>query len=314
MTWPNQTMFSEFVLLGFSEHGQRQFLLFVMFLVVYMLTLMGNIFIIFLTKIDTTLHSPMYFFLQNLSFAEICFTLDTIPKMLINLLLKDKSISYAGCAIQMYCFFYFGCAECFLLAAMSYDRFVAICNPLRYTTVMNRTFCHKLVGGVWVIGIPVSLLQAAWIFNLPFCGANEVNHFFCDAPPVLKLVCTDTYLYEMQSIASTLLFLMFPFVLILISYVRIIITILRMSSAEGRHKAFSTCSSHLIVVTLFYGSGSIVYLRPKSNYSPEVKKILSLFYTVLTPMLNPIVYTLRNYEVKEALKRTLGRKIFSQVT
>nr|XP_028558804.1 olfactory receptor 10A7-like [Podarcis muralis] len=311
MKWKNQTSVMEFILVGFSTMPNIELFLFPLVLMMYIVTVTGNVLIIVVVMIDPALQSPMYFFLRNLSFIEICFTLDTIPKMLVNLLLKHKSISYIGCAIQMSGFFYFGCAECFILAAMSYDRYVAICNPLHYATVMNRNFCHKLVGGVWVIGIPVSLLQAAWIFSLPFCGPKEVNHFFCDAPPVLKLVCADTYLFEMQALASTLLFLMFPFVLILISYIRIITTILRISSAEGRHKAFSTCSSHLIVVTLFYGSGSIVYLRPNSNYSPEVKKMLSLFYAVLTPMLNPIIYTLRNHEVKEAMKRILGQKIFS---
>ncbi|XP_028558804.2 olfactory receptor 10A7-like [Podarcis muralis] len=311
MKWKNQTSVMEFILVGFSTMPNIELFLFPLVLMMYIVTVTGNVLIIVVVMIDPALQSPMYFFLRNLSFIEICFTLDTIPKMLVNLLLKHKSISYIGCAIQMSGFFYFGCAECFILAAMSYDRYVAICNPLHYATVMNRNFCHKLLGGVWVIGIPVSLLQAAWIFSLPFCGPKEVNHFFCDVPPVLKLVCADTYLFEMQAIASTLLFLMFPFVLILISYIRIITTILRISSAEGRHKAFSTCSSHLIVVTLFYGSGSIVYLRPNSNYSPEVKKMLSLFYAVLTPMLNPIIYTLRNREVKEAMKRILGQKIFS---
>ncbi|XP_048374279.1 olfactory receptor 10A7-like [Sphaerodactylus townsendi] len=310
MKWRNQTVMTEFILVGFSSMPNVELLLFPLLLVMYIATVAGNILIIVITLVDPALQSPMYFFLRNLAFIEICFTLDTVPQMLLNLLMKNKSISFVGCAIQMYCFFHFGCAECFLLAAMSYDRHVAICNPLRYATVMNRTFCHKLLGGVWVIGILVSLLQSAWIFNLPFCGYNKVNHFFCDAPPVLMLVCTDTYQYEMQSIGSTLVFLMFPFVLILISYVHILTTILKMSTAAGRSKAFSTCSSHLIVVTLSYGSGSLVYLRPKSSYSPEVKKMLSLLYTIVTPMLNPIVYSLKNYEVRESLKRTLGEKLF----
>ncbi|KAM7150832.1 olfactory receptor 10A7-like [Macrochelys suwanniensis] len=310
--WRNQTLITEFILLGFSNLLHLQGLLFCMVLFMYMVTVTGNTLIILVVTIDPALHSPMYFFLGNLAFIEICFTLDTVPKMLVNLLAEDKSISFAGCAVQMYFFFFFGCAECFLLAAMAYDRYVAICHPLRYNILMNQLVCHKMVGGVWVIGVPVSLLQAAWIFNLPFCGPNEVNHFFCDAPPVLKLVCADTYLYEMQAVASTFLFLMFPFVMILVSYVRILTTILRTPSAEGRRKAFSTCSSHLIVVTLFYGSGSLVYLRPKSSYSSDVKKLLSLFYTVLTPMLNPIIYSLRNNDVKEALRRVIGQKLFLQ--
>ncbi|KAG6519843.1 olfactory receptor [Crotalus adamanteus] len=311
MKWKNETFQMAFILLGFSSMPNIELLLFPIVLVMYFVTMTGNILIIFIAMKDPALQSPMYFFLRNLSFIEICFTLDTIPKMLVNLLLRDKSISYTGCAIQMFCFFYFGCAECFLLAAMSYDRYVAICNPLNYANLMRRSFCQKLVGGVWLIGIPVSLLQAAWIFSLPFCGMKKINHFFCDAPPVLKLVCADTSLFEMQAIVSTLVFLMFPFALILISYTRIIITIITIPSAIGRQKAFSTCSSHLIVVILFYGSGSIVYLRPNSTYSPEIKKMLSLFYAVLTPMLNPIVYTLRNHEVKGALRRILRYKSFS---
>ncbi|XP_077170433.1 olfactory receptor 10A7-like [Paroedura picta] len=314
MKWRNQTLVKEFILIGFSSMPKGELLLFPLLLVIYLATVAGNLLIIYVILVDAALQSPMYFFLRNLAFIEICFTLDTVPQMLINLLVKEKSISFVGCAIQMCCFFYFGCAECFILAAMSYDRYVAICNPLYYATVINRTFCYKLLGGVWMIGIPVALLQAVWIFNLPFCGHNKVNHFFCDAPPVLKLVCTDTYQYEMQAIASTFVFLMFPCILILISYINIISTILKMPTVGGRRKAFSTCSSHLIVVTLFYGSASLVYLRPKSNYSPEIKKILSLFYTVITPMLNPFVYALRNSEMRESLKRTLRWKVFSPTT
>ncbi|XP_034643606.1 olfactory receptor 10A7-like [Trachemys scripta elegans] len=310
--WRNQTLITEFILLGFPNLLHLQGLLFCMVLFMYMVTVMGNTLIILVITVDPTLHSPMYFFLGNLAFIEICFTLDTVPKMLVNLLAEDKSISFAGCAVQMYFFFFFGCAECFLLAAMAYDRYIAICHPLRYNILMNQRVCRKMVGGAWVIGVPVSLLQAAWIFNLPFCGTNEVNHFFCDAPPVLKLVCAETYLYEMQAVASTFLFLMFPFMLILVSYICILTTILRMPSAESRRKTFSTCSSHLIVVTLFYGSGSLVYLRPKSSYSPDIKKLLSLFYTILTPMLNPIIYSLRNSDVKGALRRMIGWKLFLQ--
>ncbi|KAM6448854.1 olfactory receptor 10A7-like [Liasis olivaceus] len=311
MKWKNETFQMEFILVGFSTVPNIELLLFPIVLVMYFATMIGNILIIVTVRKDSGLQAPMYYFLRNLSFIEICFTLDTIPQMLVNLLLKNKSISYAGCAIQMFCFFYFGSAECFLLAAMSYDRYVAICNPLHYANIMNRSFCQKLVGGVWLIGILVSLLQAAWIFSLPFCGMKMIDHFFCDAPPVLELVCADTSFFEMQAVVSTVVFIRFPFVLILISYVRIIITIIKISSAASKQKAFSTCSSHLIVVMLFYGSGSIVYLRPNSKYSPEVQNFFSLFYAVFIPMLNPIVYTLKNHEMKEGLKRILGHKNFS---
>ncbi|XP_006268368.3 olfactory receptor 10A7-like [Alligator mississippiensis] len=311
MWWRNQTSVSKFILVGFSNLPHLQGILFFVILFLYIVTVTGNILIILIITWDAALHSPMYFFLKNLSFFEICFTLVTVPKMLVNLLAEDKSISFLGCALQMFFFFFFCCSECFLLAAMAYDRYVAICNPLCYTTVMNQQVCWRMVGGVCMLGIPVSLFQSAWLFNMPFCGPNVLNHFFCDIPPVLKLVCADTSMYEKQIMTSTLLFLILPSMLILISYICIINTILKMKSAESRRKAFSTCSSHLIVVTLFYGSGSLTYLQPKSKYSLNVKKFLSLFYTIITPMLNPIIYSLRNNEVKLALRRMAARKVFS---
>ncbi|XP_054849400.1 olfactory receptor 10A4-like isoform X2 [Eublepharis macularius] len=311
ITKENQTSVTEFILVGFSNHPELQAPLFIIFLLVYTITLTGNILIILITTIDSALQSPMYFFLRNLSSLEICFNLVIVPKMLVNFLTENKTISYAGCATQMYFFFFFGAAECCLLAAMAYDRYIAICNPLRYPDIMNRRACFHLAGISWFSGFPVSTVQTTWIFSLPFCGPNRVNHFFCDSPPVLELACADTYMFEIEALTATVLFIMFPFLLILLTYIRIITTILRMPSAEGRHKAFSTCSSHLVVVTLFYGTATSTYFRPKSTYSPDMKKILSLSYTVITPMLNPIIYSLRNKEVKGALRRTLGRRIFS---
>ncbi|XP_006268376.1 olfactory receptor 10A4-like [Alligator mississippiensis] len=314
MSRQNHSSVTEFILIGFSNHPNLQGPLFLIFLVIYTITLMGNILIILVTTLDSALQSPMYFFLRNLSSLEICFNLVIVPKMLVNLLVENKTISYSGCAAQMYFFFFFGAAECCLLAAMAYDRFVAICNPLRYPEIMNRRACFQLIGASWFSGFPVSTVQTTWIFSLPFCGPNRINHFFCDSPPVLDLACADTYLFEIEALTATVLFIMFPFLLILVSYVRIITTILRMPSKEGRHKAFSTCSSHLVVVTLFYGTASSTYFRPKSSYSPDTKKLLSLSYTVITPMLNPIIYSLRNNEVKGALRRTLERKMFSHTT
>ncbi|XP_067391418.1 olfactory receptor 10A4-like isoform X2 [Emydura macquarii macquarii] len=312
MTWANQTVVTEFILLGFSNFPQIQHLLFVVFLAAYVITLMGNILIILITTADPALHSPMYFFLRNLSCLEICFTSVIVPNLLANLLSENKTISFYGCMLQMYFFFFFGSTECFLLATMAYDRYVAICNPLRYTVVMNRRVCIQLAMTSWVSGIPVGTVQTSWLFSFPFCGPTEVNHFFCDSPPVLKLVCGDTYLFEMYAVTGTILIVLFPFILILASYVRIISTILRIPSAEGRRKTFSTCSSHLMVVTMFYSTASLTYFRPKSSYSPDTKKLLSLSYTVFTPMLNPIIYSLRNKEVKGALRRILGRKLFLQ--
>ncbi|XP_014383249.1 olfactory receptor 10A7-like [Alligator sinensis] len=309
MTLANQTVVTEFILLGFSSLLQLQLLIFLVLLVMYIISLMGNILIIFITIVDPALSSPMYFFLRNLSFLDICFTTVVVPKLLANLLSKNKSISFSGCKVQMFFFFFFGTVECFLLAAMAYDRYVAIHNPLRYTLVMNRRMCTQIILASWISGIPVGTMQTSWLFSFPFCGPSEVHHFFCDGPPVLELVCADTYLFEMYSLTATIIIILSPFVLILASYTCIIYTVMKMKSAEGRHKAFSTCSSHLIVVTLMYGTGSLTYIRPKSSYSPDTKRFLSLSYTVITPMLNPLIYSLRNNEVKGTLRRILDRKI-----
>ncbi|XP_069442567.1 olfactory receptor 10A7 [Ovis canadensis] len=313
MICENHTQVTEFILRGFTNKPEMQVSLFVLFLVIYTVTLLGNFLIVTVSIMDPALQTPMYFFLRNLSLLEVCFTLVMVPKMLVDLVSQRKSISFVGCGTQMYFFFFFGSSECFLLSMMAYDRFVAICNPLRYSVIMNRSLCLWMAVGSWMSGVPVSMLQTAWLMAHPFCGRSTIDHFFCDGPPVLKLVTEDTTMYEMQALASTLLFIMFPFSLILVSYTRIIKTILMMPSATGRQKAFSTCSSHLIVVSLFYGTASLTYLRPKSNQSPESKKLVSLSYTVITPMLNPIIYSLRNNEVKGAVKRMITRKVLQKL-
>ncbi|XP_055972125.1 olfactory receptor 10A5 [Sorex fumeus] len=306
----NWTRFSEFVLMSFSSLvPEVQSLLFLTFLIIYLVTLTGNSLIILVTLADPMLHSPMYFFLRNLSFLEIGFNLVIVPKMLGTLLAGDTNISFFGCATQMYFFFFFGVAECFLLATMAYDRYVAICNPLHYPVIMNHTTCTKLAVASWFPGLPVATVQTTWLFSFPFCGTNKVNHFFCDSPPVLKLVCADTALFEIYAIVGTILVVMIPCLLILCSYTRIAAAILKIPSTKGKHKAFSTCSSHLLVVSIFYVSLSLTYFRPKSNNSPESKKMLSLSYTVVTPMLNPIIYSLRNNEVKNALVRTFRKAL-----
>ncbi|VCW69466.1 unnamed protein product [Gulo gulo] len=289
MTWENWTIISEFVLVSFSTlSSELQALLFLLFLTIYLVTLMGNVLIILVTTADSALQNPMYFFLRNLSFLEIGFNLVIVPKMLGTLIIQDTTISFLGCATQMYFFFFFGAAECCLLATMAYDRYVAICDPLRYPIIMSRRACAQLAAASWFSGFPVATVQTTWIFSFPFCGPNRVNHFFCDSPPVIALV------------------------LILGSYVRILSTIFRMPSAEGKRKAFSTCSSHLLVVSLFYSTAILTYFRPRSSTSPEGKKLLSLSYTVVTPMLNPIIYSLRNNEVKAALKRVIHRTLGPQ--
>lgn len=304
----NWTRVTQFILISFSSlPTEIQSLLFLTFLIIYLITLMGNSLIILLTVADPMLRSPMYFFLRNLSFMEIGFNLAIVPKMLGTLLDKETTISFLGCAIQMYFSFFFGVAECFLLATMAYDRYVAICSPLHYPVIMNQRTCAKLAAASWFPGFPVATVQTTWLFSFPFCGTNKVNHFFCDSPPVLRLVCADTALFEVYAIVGTILVVMIPCLLILCSYTRITAAILRIPSAKGKHKVFSTCSSHLLVVSLFYVSLSLTYFRPKSNNSPESKKLLSLSYTVVTPMLNPIIYSLRNKEVKNALGRTFHK-------
>ncbi|XP_054438573.1 olfactory receptor 10A2 isoform X2 [Pteronotus mesoamericanus] len=286
-----------------------QLLLFLTFLIIYLATLIGNSLIILVTLADPMLHSPMYFFLRNLSFLEIGFNLVVVPKMLGTLLARDTTISFSGCATQMYFLFFFGVAECFLLATMAYDRYVAICTPLHYPVIMNQKKRAKLAVVSWFPGFPVATVQTTWLFSFPFCDTNKVNHFFCDSPPVLRLVCADTTLFEVYAIIGTILVIMIPCLLILCSYFHIAAAVLKIPSAKGKQKAFSTCSSHLLVVSIFYISLSLTYFRPKSNNSPESKKLLSLSYTIVTPMLNPIIYSLRNKEVKNALSRTFHKAL-----
>ncbi|XP_077720539.1 olfactory receptor 10AG1-like [Canis aureus] len=297
-----------FVLLGFSDLPNIQGFLFGIFFLIYMSILIGNGLIIIITRVDSVLQTPMYFFIANFSSLEICYVSVTLPRILVNLWTQDRSISWLGCATQMCFFLMLGATECFLLAVMAYDRYVAICNPLHYPLIMNHKMCVQLAVGAWLSGIPVQIGQTCQVFSLPFCGSNQINHFFCDIPPLIKLACGDTSLNEMCVFVVAILFVMIPFLFILGSYVKIISTILKLSSARGQSKAFSTCSSHIIVVLLFFGSATITYLRPKSNHSARTDKMLSLFYTIVTPMFNPLIYSLRNKDVKTALKKLLLKK------
>ncbi|XP_067417502.1 olfactory receptor 10C1-like [Emydura macquarii macquarii] len=284
-------------------------ILFLVFLCIYIITVLGNILIVVVIYVDPALHTPMYFFLRNLSFLDVCYTSVTLPKMLANLLSENKTISFASCAVQMFFFLFFGITECFLLASMAYDRYSAICNPLRYTAIMNKRVCIQLTCGSWICGTLVAVGHTTAVFTLPFCGSNVINHFFCDIQPVLKLVCWDTYWIEVQIIVGAAFALMMPLLLSLLSYICIICTILKIRSAEGRRRTFSTCSSHLIVVTLCYGTALIIYARPKSSYGLGVDKLFSLFYSVGIAILNPIIYSFRNKEVKDALWK-IAMKIF----
>ncbi|XP_042749500.1 olfactory receptor 10A7-like [Lagopus leucura] len=301
----NHTFLTEFVLSGLSSHPEQDNWLFFSFCLIYTFTLTGNL-LIFLVTAHPTLHMPMYFFLRVLSFLDISTASTVVPKILVSFLPEGRRISYMGCATQLYFVIFLGATECYVLAAMAYDRYVAICNPLRYAIIMNNKARLSLVLLSCCSGNVVSVVQTAWVFTLRFCGPNKINYFFCDIPPLVMLSCTDTSLYEKQTLTTAVLVIFAPFCLILVSYACIISNILKISSAEGRCKTFSTCSSHLIVVTLYYGSGSLIYLRPKVNYSQDVKKFFSLIYTAIIPALNPLIYSLRNKEVKGVLIKTIA--------
>ncbi|XP_045748566.1 olfactory receptor 10AG1-like [Mirounga angustirostris] len=305
----NASTIIQFVLLGFSDRPNLQGLLFGMFSIIYVVILIGNSLIIIITRSDAALQTPMYFFPENFSSLEICYVSVTLPRILVNLSTQDRNISWLGCASQMGFFLMLRATECFLLVVMAYDRYVAICNPLHYPLVMNRKMCIQLAVGSWLGGIPVQIGQTCQIFSLHFCNSNQINHFFCDIPPILKLACADTFVHEIAVYIVAMLFVAVPFMSILTSYSKIISTILRLPTARGRAKAFSTCSSILLVVLLFFGSATITYLRPKFSHTAGIDKLLSLFYTIVTPMFNPMIYSLRNKDVIAALKRLLLKKI-----
>ncbi|XP_044536850.1 olfactory receptor 10AG1-like [Gracilinanus agilis] len=299
----NLSNVGQFVIEDFSDLPNLQSLLFGIFTIVYMSILMGNGLIIVITKPDPALQTPMYFFLGNFSFLEICYTSVILPRMLKNLWTQNRNISFVACATQLCFLLILGATECFLLAVMAYDRYVAICKPLYYPIIMNQKVCIQLVIGSWICGIPVQIGQTYQIFSLSFCSSNKLNHVFCDIPPLLKLACGEISINELSVYAVAVLFVMVPFLFIIWSYSKIIVTILNLPVGMGRSKAFSTCSSHLITVTLFFGSAIITYLRPKSTHSPGIDKVLSLFYTIVTPMFNPLIYGLRNKDVISALKK-----------
>ncbi|XP_066485479.1 olfactory receptor 10A3-like [Tiliqua scincoides] len=304
----NSTAEIEFIILGFSGSSKLHKLLFVLLLSLYIITLFANILIIVIVKANRLLNSPMYFFLMHLALLEVCYLSVTIPKMLENLLTEDKRITVLRCALQLFFFLLFGVAECFLLAVMALDRYVAICHPLRYTIIMNRSISIKLVVGTYFCGIAVGLIHTISTFRLPFCGVI-VNHFFCEIQPLLELLCGDTFLTEIQVIAVAMVVIMMPFVLIILSYIGILSTVLAMPLSENRYKAFSTCSSHVVVVTLFYGTGSCIYLKTKSSYNPSMDKLLSLSYSLVTPLLNPIIYSLKNKEIKSGISKLWNKAV-----
>ncbi|XP_063797858.1 olfactory receptor 5V1-like [Pseudophryne corroboree] len=296
----NQTCFSDFTLLGFS--GRQVFLSFLI-VVTYLMILVGNLTIFSIIKIDSHLQTPMYFFLSYLSILDVCYSTVTLPSMLANAVTGNRRISFNRCFTQLYFFVSLGGAECLLLAAMAYDRYVAICNPLHYHLVMNKMFCSYLVGGSGLCGFLNSVLHTLMTSKLTFCGARHINHFFCDVPPMLHASCTDTRTSQLLLYIVSVYLGMTPFVFVIVSYTQIISTILKIRSADGRRKAFSTCSAHLIVVTVFYVTANFNYIGPAPGDSFDFIKLSSVLYSVLTPLFNPVIYCLRNQEVQRALKK-----------
>ncbi|XP_075393631.1 olfactory receptor-like protein OLF4 [Tenrec ecaudatus] len=299
----NQTQVPEFILLGLSEEAELQPLLFGLFLSMYLVTFTGNLLIILAIATDSHLHTPMYFFLSNLSFADICFTSTTVPKMLINIQMRTKVITYEDCITQMYFFMLFGGLDNFLLTVMAYDRFLAICHPMHYMVIMNPRFCGLLLLTSWVLSFLQSLLNGLLLLRLSFCTELEIPHFFCEFNQIIQLACSDTFLNDLVMYLVSAALGVIPFSGILFSYMKIVSSILKMSSAEGKSKAFSTCGSHVSVVSLFYGTALGVYLSSAAIENSRATAIASVMYTVATPMLNPFIYSLRNKDIKQALRK-----------
>uniref|UniRef100_A0A8C9IF51 Olfactory receptor n=1 Tax=Piliocolobus tephrosceles TaxID=591936 RepID=A0A8C9IF51_9PRIM len=306
----NSTTVTKFILLGFSEFPKLTIFLFSIFLGIYLLTVSWNMSLITLIRMDSHLHTPMYFFLSNLSFLDICYVSTIAPKMLSDFFKKHKFISFMGCSMQYFFFSSLGLTECCLLAAMAYDRCTAICEPLLYRAIMSPTLCMQMVAGSCITGFLGSFIQLCALLQLHFCGPNVINHFFCDLPQLLILSCSDTFFFQVTTSVLTVIFGLTSVLVIMISYGYIIATILKITSAEGRAKAFNTCASHLTAVILFFGSGIFVYIYPNAGDSLSQNKLASVLYTVIIPMLNPVIYSLRNKEIKDALNRW-KKRIFS---
>ncbi|XP_036623843.1 olfactory receptor 2T1 [Trichosurus vulpecula] len=308
----NTTSSTDFILVGLFSNRETSGLLFVIVCVIFFTALMANGIMIFLIYTDLHLHTPMYFLLSHLSFIDMMYISTIVPKMLVDYIQGQRTISFVGCTAQHFLYLTLVGAEFFLLGLMAYDRYVAICNPLRYPVLMNRRVCLMIIAGSWFGGSLDGFLLTPITMSFPFCDSRKINHFFCEAPAVLKLACADTALYETVMYVCCVLMLLIPFSVVIASYARILTTVHRMSSAEGRKKAFATCSSHMTVVTLFYGAAMYTYMVPHSYHAPAQDKIFSVFYTILTPMFNPLIYSLRNKDVAGAMKRAVGRYKGSQ--
>ncbi|XP_051852559.1 olfactory receptor 10R2-like [Antechinus flavipes] len=311
LLFENLTMITEFLLLGFSDLQEMQFVLFAVILCLYLLILSGNITIITTVYLEHSLHTPMYFFLGVLSFSETFYTFTILPKMLLNLLSVLRTISFISCATQMFFFLGFAITNCLLLGVMGYDRFTAICHPLRYPVLMSWWICKLMAATCGVAGFVISMVGTFLVFTLPFCNSNRVNHYFCDIAPVIHLACGDPYINEVIIFIGGVVILMVPLTFICITYGFIVRTILKIPSTEGKKKAFSTCASHLTVVVVHYGCASFVYLRPSSKYTSSKDRLVTVTYTIITPLLNPLVYSLRNKDVQMAIRKVISWGGFS---
>ncbi|XP_077020928.1 olfactory receptor 2A5-like isoform X1 [Tamandua tetradactyla] len=309
----NQTWITDFILVGFQLSVEMEVFLFGIFSLLYTFSLMTNAMILGLIYLDSRLHTPMYFFLSHLALLDIAYASNNVPKMLESLLKQKKNIPFISCLIQTFLYMALAATECLILVVMSYDRYVAICHPLHYSVIMNWRVCTILAVTSWAFCFLLALIHVVLILRLPFCGPRRINHFFCEILSVLKLACADTRLNQLVLFAACVFILAGPLCLVLVSYTRILVSILRIQSGEGHRKAFSTCSSHLCVVGLFFGSAIVMYMTPKSRHPEEQQKILSLFYSLFNPMLNPLIYSLRNAEVKSALKRVLCKESHNKI-
>ncbi|XP_028611564.1 olfactory receptor 8B8-like [Grammomys surdaster] len=308
MDFENSSSVTEFILVGLTKEPDLQCPLFILFLVMYILTVLGNLGLISLIVRNSHLHTPMYFFLFNLSFVDLWYSSVFTPKMLMSFISEENIISYRGCMTQLFFFSFFCISECYVLTVMAYDRYVAICNPLLYNIVMSPKLCFNLILGSYTMAFASAMAHTGCMLRLTFCSANTINHYFCDIPPLLQLSCTSTYVNELEVFVVIGINIIVPSITIFISYGFILSSIFHISSKEGRSKAFSTCSSHIIAVSLFFGSGAFMYLKPSSAESMNESKISSVFYTNTVPLLNPLIYSLRNKDVKIALIKTLSKR------
>ncbi|XP_074087858.1 olfactory receptor 5T9-like [Macrotis lagotis] len=304
---PNDTEVTMFVLIGFTDRLELKVILFLLFLAIYLFTLVGNLGLVVLVVVDSRLHTPMYHFLSVLSFLDACYSSVVTPKMLVNFLAENKTISFSSCVAQMLLFVTFGTTECFLLAAMAYDRYVAICNPLLYTAVMSPQVYVPLIIGSYIGGVSHAIIHTVATFSLSFCASNVIRHIFCDIPPLLAISCSDTHVNELLLFIFVSSIEILTILIVLFSYGFILAAILRIRSAEGRKKVFSTCGSHMTGVAIYHGTILFMYMRPSSSYSLSHDMVVSVFYTIVIPMLNPIIYSLRNKDVKEAIKKVLEK-------